>query len=133
MAEEELALAQTKGHSTVGQAIDIGKRFVFFIPFLTHLLNSFYYEKSMSAQHILLTHFSSRYSEIPVTEKKSPSDPVIFPAFDHLDMSIGTMWKMSHYIPVLEGNVSETAEDDSDEQAPQKPEAVDIDWDNQNS
>lgn len=70
--------------------------------------------KSMSAQHILLTHFSARYTKIPSTEKSS-SDPVIVPAFDHLDMSIGTMWKMSHYIPVLERNVSETPEDDGDE------------------
>ena len=30
MAEEELELAKTKGHSTVGQAIDVGKRFVLF-------------------------------------------------------------------------------------------------------
>ena len=29
MADEELDLAQMKGHSTVGQAIDIGKEFVF--------------------------------------------------------------------------------------------------------
>jgi ribonuclease Z len=111
MAEEELELAKTKGHSTVKQAVEVGK--------------------SMSAQHILLTHFSARYSKIPVTEKRSPSDPVILPAFDHLDMTIGTMWKMSHYIPVLESNVSET-EDDDDEQAPPEREAVDIDWDNQN-
>jgi len=112
MVDEELALAQTKGHSTVRQAIDIGK--------------------SMSAQHILLTHFSARYTKMPVTEKRSPSDPVILPAFDHLDMSIGTMWKMSHYIPVLEGNVSETPEDDGDEQAPEAVD-IDIDWDNQNA
>ena len=30
MAEEELELAQQKGHSTVRQAIDVGKRFVLF-------------------------------------------------------------------------------------------------------
>ena len=70
---------------------------------------------SMSAQHILLTHFSARYTKIH-TSGRSPLDPVIVPAFDHLDMSIGTMWKMSHYIPILEGNVSETREDDGDEQ-----------------
>ena len=64
---------------------------------------------------------------MPVTEKRSPSDPVILPAFDHLDMSIGTMWKMSHYIPVLERNVSETSEEDGDEQSTQEHEAVDID------
>ena len=87
----------------------------------------------MSAQHILLTHFSARYSKMPVTERRSPSHPVILPAFDHLDMTIGTMWKISHYIPVLEGNVSETSEDDGDEHAPpQEPDAVDMDWDNQN-
>ena len=34
MADEELELAQTKGHSTVGQAIDLGKKFVFFLPSL---------------------------------------------------------------------------------------------------
>jgi len=112
MADEELDLAQMKGHSTVGQAIDIGK--------------------DMSAQHILLTHFSARYSKMPlaVTER-SPSDPIIVPAFDHLDMSIGTMWKMSHYIPVLERNISETTEDDDELlEAPQAPE-VDMDWDHQ--
>lgn len=67
---------------------------------------------------------------LAVTER-SPSDPVIVPAFDHLDMSIGTMWKMSHYIPVLESNASETPDDDDgDEQlkALDKPE-VDMDWD----
>ena len=89
----------------------------------------------MSARHILLTHFSARYTKMPLTEKRSLSDPVILPAFDHLDMSIGTMWKMSHYIPVLEGNISETPEDDGEEeQVPQESEIVDIDWDvNQNS
>lgn len=64
---------------------------------------------------------------LAVTER-SPSDPIIVPAFDHLDMSIGTMWKMSHYIPVLESNVSETSEDDGDEQITERPE-VDMDWD----
>lgn len=133
MADEELELAQTKGHSTVRQAIDVGKRFVLFLPsLLIHLLTLFLFfsfstKKSMSAQHILLTHFSARYTKMPVTEKRSPSDPVILPAFDHLDMSIGTMWKMSHYIPVLERNVSETSEDDGDEQSTQEHEAVDID------
>jgi hypothetical protein len=52
---------------------------------------------------------------MPTTERSSPFDPVIVPAFDHLDMSIGTMWKMSHYIPILERNVSETLEDDVDD------------------
>jgi hypothetical protein len=33
MADEESELAQIKGHSTVGQAIDIGKRFDFFFSF----------------------------------------------------------------------------------------------------
>lgn len=72
---------------------------------------------------------------MPATEKNSPSDPVIFPAFDHLDLSIGSMWKMRHYIPILEGNVSETSEDEGDEQvaAPRQPEVdVDVDWDHQN-
>ena len=89
----------------------------------------------MSAHHILLTHFSARYSKMPVAvTERSPSDPIIVPAFDHLDMTIGTMWKMSHYIPVFESNVSETLEDDGDEQlgAPDRPE-VDMDWDPQNA
>ena len=42
MADEELELAQTKGHSTVRQAIDVGKRFVLFLPsLLIHLLTLF--------------------------------------------------------------------------------------------
>jgi hypothetical protein len=108
----------------------------FFLPsLLTHLFTFFFgiiMEKRMSAQNILLTHFSARYTRIPATEKNSPS--VIFPAFDHLDMSIGTMWKMRHYIPILEGNVSETSEDeDYEQEAPQRPEVdVDVDWDHQN-
>ena len=88
--------------------------------------------KSMAAQHILLTHFSARYSKMPlaVTER-SPSYPIVVPAFDHMDMTIGTMWKVHHYIPVLERNVSETSEDDDEQlEAPQGPE-VDVDWDHQ--
>jgi ribonuclease Z len=87
----------------------------------------------MSAQHILLTHFSARYLEMPlaVTER-SPTDPIIVPAFDHLDMSIGTMWKMSHYIPVLERNVSETPEEDDEQVENLQEPGVDIDWAHQN-
>ena len=71
---------------------------------------------------------------LAVTEtERSPTDPIIVPASDHLDMSIGTMWKMTHYLPVFESNVSETSEDDGDErlEAPQGLE-VDVDWDHQN-
>jgi len=135
MADEELELAQMKAHSTVGQAINVGKEFVLLnTPLSPHLLTFFYKNKRMSAQHILLTHFSARYSKMPLAVTvRSPSDPIIVPAFDHLDMSIGTMWKMSHYIPVLESNVSETSEDDGDEQL-EAPEGLelDMDWDHQN-
>jgi len=39
---------------------------------------------------------------------------------------------MSHYIPALERNISETSEDDDEQlEVPQGPE-VDMDWDHQN-
>ena len=56
MADEELELAQTKGHSTVRQAIDVGKRFVIFYPLLTHLLTFFHSFKKKHVSPAYLAH-----------------------------------------------------------------------------
>lgn len=62
MADEELELAETKGHSTVGQAIDVGKRFVLFLPSLDSSTHLFYF--------ILSSFFSSFFF---LNEKKHVS------------------------------------------------------------
>ncbi|KAF8159401.1 hypothetical protein B0H34DRAFT_703302 [Crassisporium funariophilum] len=100
MGDDEADMAKRKSHSTVGQAIDIGKR--------------------MKAKNILLTHFSARYPKMPpsvtqqANEGKSQNDPIIVPAFDHLDLTIGDMWKMGHYLPALELNFHDTMDEDDE-------------------
>ncbi|KAJ6547859.1 hypothetical protein B0H10DRAFT_2130608 [Mycena sp. CBHHK59/15] len=80
LGDDELALCQLKQHSTVGQAIDVGK--------------------NMKAANILLTHFSGRYA--------NRRKPVVAFAFDHANLTIGTMWKMSFYLPVIKQVIQES-------------------------
>jgi ribonuclease Z len=64
----------------------------------------------MKAKNILLTHFSSRHYRLPPTitrgmlEAGPEVKQLIVPAFDHMNMTIGDMWKIPYYIPVLYGN-----------------------------
>ncbi|KAF8639102.1 hypothetical protein AX17_001745 [Amanita inopinata Kibby_2008] len=123
MADDQVDLAQKKAHSTFGQAITIGKK--------------------MNAEHILLTHFSARYPKMPpsamgtvapdddpvVLEPKSEQiergnadprarrrrDPVIAVAFDHLNLTIGDMWKVNHYLPAIEQSFRDTIEEGDEE------------------
>ncbi|KAG2355809.1 hypothetical protein BDR07DRAFT_1425171 [Suillus spraguei] len=83
MANDQGEMALAKMHSTFGQAIGIGK--------------------SMNAQNILLTHFSARYPKMPpsVSERQA-GDPVVALAFDHANIKIGDMWKMSAYARAIE-------------------------------
>ncbi|PPQ65164.1 hypothetical protein CVT24_011027 [Panaeolus cyanescens] len=97
MADEEIELAKKKSHSTIGQAIDVGKQ--------------------MKAKNVLLTHFSARHPKMPPSvieqEKlRSKDDPVVAPAFDLTSLTIGTMWKMKHYLPALEMNFDDTKDQD---------------------
>src|ERR1700756_1756312 len=97
----------------------------------------------MDAKHILLTHFSARYPRMPPsavgkaepdiepvftvssdtgdTGKSSTSppsrapDPDIAVAFDHLNLTIGDMWKVNHYLPAIEQSFQDTTEDGDEE------------------
>ncbi|KAM6497244.1 hypothetical protein JOM56_007717 [Amanita muscaria] len=111
MAGDQEDLAKSKAHSTFGQAIATGKR--------------------MNAEHTLLTHFSARYPKMPpssvlagpdpgedVTEgagsrpyTRRKRNPVVAVAFDHLNLTIGSMWKVMHYLPAVEQSFHDTVED----------------------
>ncbi|TIA93899.1 hypothetical protein E3P81_00711 [Wallemia ichthyophaga] len=69
--------AEAKGHSTIGQAIQIGKE--------------------MNAKKVLLTHFSQRYSKLAQSSESQNGTMVIAHAFDLLSLRVGDLWKMSHY------------------------------------
>ncbi|KAF9525128.1 hypothetical protein CPB83DRAFT_860056 [Crepidotus variabilis] len=103
MANEEADIAKKKGHSTIGQAVNIGKK--------------------MNASNILLTHFSGRHPKLPpsVTREMMEVAPdtkhVVVPALDHANLTISEMWKMSCYVPALLINFRETNEADSETDA----------------
>ena len=65
----------------------------------------------MNAQNILLTHFSARYPKMPPylanrrpTSEAFDTKNVIVPAFDHLNLTIGDMWKMQFYLYAINQN-----------------------------
>ncbi|PFH48651.1 hypothetical protein AMATHDRAFT_64951 [Amanita thiersii Skay4041] len=137
MADDQEELAKQRCHSTVGQAVQVGK--------------------NMNARHILLTHFSARYPKMPPSavgtakpdddndegeggeegkqavleppRRGSPSGheedwsirnrarsrqqhkkpPVIAIAFDHLNLTIGDMWKVNHYLSAIGQCLADTA------------------------
>ncbi|KAF8434881.1 hypothetical protein L210DRAFT_3552991 [Boletus edulis BED1] len=107
MADDQAELAAAKMHSTVGQAIEIGRR--------------------MKARNILLTHFSARYPNIPpsVTSEHNPGDPTLALAFDHANIRIGDMWKMNAYIKAIEQSFADL-EDEHDATQMQQVDEVDI-------
>lgn len=41
--------------------------------------------------------------------------PVIAVAFDHLNVTIGEMWKINHYLPAIEQSFLDTLEEGDDE------------------
>lgn len=95
--------AKAKGHSTIGQAIDIGKQ--------------------MNAKKILLTHFSQRYSKLAQSSESENGAHVIAHAFDLLSLRVGDLWKMSHYnAPLSFLLAQEAAGDENDEVAEEQTE-----------
>ncbi|KAI5988833.1 beta-lactamase-like protein [Pisolithus marmoratus] len=94
MADDEADKARAKMHSTVGQAIDIGKK--------------------MNAYGTLLTHFSARYPTMPQSMLTSyePGEPIVALAFDHANVRIGDMRKMQAYMPAIEQSFTELDDDD---------------------
>ncbi|CAA7269249.1 unnamed protein product [Cyclocybe aegerita] len=98
MADFDAEMAIKKGHSTMGQAIEIGKR--------------------MNAKNILLTHFSARYPKLPpslsnqVAREGPDAKNLIVFGFDHLNLTLGEMWKMAYYTPAIYCNINDTLEED---------------------
>ncbi|CAE6445219.1 unnamed protein product [Rhizoctonia solani] len=90
MADEEWEKAAEKGHSTIGQAIEMGAR--------------------MNAKYLLLTHFSQRYPKIPVINSGLTATAL---AFDYMTISTPDFWKVGSYMGALEKVFeSELAADD---------------------
>ncbi|OTA60009.1 hypothetical protein K449DRAFT_384770 [Hypoxylon sp. EC38] len=86
--------AIAKKHSTMSEAIDVGRR--------------------MGARRILLTHFSQRYQKVPIMEenleiredaegdKKAQLDEVILVAFDYMRVKLGDFRKAQAFLPALQ-------------------------------
>lgn len=87
--------AIAKKHSTMSEAIDVGRR--------------------MGARRIMLTHFSQRYQKIPTLEDnldevvestngeaKAKSDEVILVAFDYMRVKLGEFRKAQAFLPAIQ-------------------------------
>ncbi|KAJ7089838.1 hypothetical protein B0H15DRAFT_273688 [Mycena belliarum] len=103
MGDDEEALARVKSHSTVGQAIEIGRK--------------------MNAENVLLTHFSARYPRMPPSigsdrpaGSMTQREPLIALAFDHANLTLGSIWKLSMYLPVIQETFADTSEEDDEEE-----------------
>ncbi|KAJ3891424.1 hypothetical protein GG344DRAFT_47464 [Lentinula edodes] len=101
MSDAQADMAAAKAHSTVGQAIDIGRR--------------------MGAENVLLTHFSARQPKMPhrvfvVSPEPTPyiTTPYIATAFDYAHFTLGSMWKMQFYMDGIEQSYREMVEEERD-------------------
>lgn len=86
--------AVAKKHSTMSEAIDVGRR--------------------MGARRILLTHFSQRYQKVPVIEEnlevkpdaegqeKAKLDEIILVAFDYMRVKLGEFRKAQAFLPAIQ-------------------------------
>lgn len=120
MADDQEKMAYDKAHSTVGQALDIGRRYddnIFSQDMRIYLVS-----QRMNAQNILLTHFSARYPKMPPVDTRPPSPsgrsrgPTVALAFDHAKIRIGDMWKLGIYFPAIERNFAEAAAEEGDDE-----------------
>ncbi|KAJ7035559.1 hypothetical protein C8F04DRAFT_1037200 [Mycena alexandri] len=104
MGDGEEAMARAKAHSTVGQAIEIARK--------------------MNAENVLLTHFSARYPRLPPpvaavgptpVEAAGATPPIVALAFDHANLTIGSIWKLNMYLPAIQQVFADTS-DEADEE-----------------
>ncbi|WFD34689.1 ribonuclease Z [Malassezia cuniculi] len=82
MEDVEAELAQAKGHSTIGQAIEIARR--------------------MEAEHVLLTHFSQRYPKLARLGATHGGTLHIGTAFDLMQAKTSDFRRMAAFRPALE-------------------------------
>ncbi|KAI2471501.1 hypothetical protein F4781DRAFT_387126 [Annulohypoxylon bovei var. microspora] len=95
--------AIAKKHSTMSEAIDVGRR--------------------MGARRVLLTHFSQRYQKVPTMEdnfetrpdaqdgEKAQPDEVILVAFDYMRVKLGDFRKAKAFLPTLQKLFEDVRED----------------------
>ncbi|KAI1644797.1 uncharacterized protein F4817DRAFT_345758 [Daldinia loculata] len=95
--------AIAKKHSTMSEAIDVGRR--------------------MGARRILLTHFSQRYQKVPIMEenleiradavqsKKAELDEVVLVAFDYMRVKLGDFRKAQAFLPTLQKLLEDVLDD----------------------
>ncbi|CAL4134523.1 unnamed protein product, partial [Meganyctiphanes norvegica] len=69
--------AKIKTHSTISQAIQVGKE--------------------MGAKNVMLTHFSQRYSKVPILPDNTPSNVAV--AFDNMQFSIDDLTELNLLYP----------------------------------
>lgn len=106
MEDVEEVLAHAKGHSTIGQAIDVARR--------------------MEAEHVLLTHFSQRYPKLARLSSTESGKPYVGTAFDLMQAKTSDLRRMAAFRPALEMlfMTEEGSEDgesgDENESAPSK-------------
>jgi ribonuclease Z len=76
----------------------------------------------MNAENILLTHFSARYPRMPPsvgiahTGSAGEREPIVALAFDHANLTIGSMWKLNMYLPVIQQTFADTSEEEDEEE-----------------
>lgn len=97
----------------------------------------------MQADHLLFTHLAGKtpYPRQPYSERtrKPKWKPRVAYAFDHANVSIGTLWKLNRYLPVLKQllrdhrqnarraqNIQEQGEPSQGRDAVSEPEATNV-------
>ncbi|KAF7370999.1 hypothetical protein MSAN_00734100 [Mycena sanguinolenta] len=104
MGDDEEAMAKAKSHSTIGQAIQMGR--------------------NMKAENVLLTHFSARYPRLPPslgvaqspTSETGEREPVVALALDHAHLTLGSMWKLNAYLPAIQQTFADTSDEQDEEE-----------------
>ncbi|BGP34813.1 hypothetical protein JCM10296v2_006637 [Rhodotorula toruloides] len=92
-------VAEAKGHSTSGQAIDVATR--------------------MRARHLLLTHFSARYPKLPPPSAFATDGeahrPIVATAFDLMSLRLADFWKVERYREAMDALLSWDEAEDRDD------------------
>ncbi|KAA1085400.1 hypothetical protein PGT21_005832 [Puccinia graminis f. sp. tritici] len=102
LGPEETELADTKGHSTIDQAIQAALK--------------------MNAKNCVLNHFSGRYPKIPPSINKSNDQEMnIVISFDFMSCKIGAIRELQKCIPALEQMVEGLDIEDTTDAGPSDP------------
>ncbi|KAA1064017.1 hypothetical protein PGTUg99_008210 [Puccinia graminis f. sp. tritici] len=102
LGPEETELADTKGHSTIDQAIQAALK--------------------MNAKNCVLNHFSGRYPKIPPSINKSNDQEMnIVISFDFMSCKVGAIRELQKCIPALEQMVEGLDIEDTTDAGPSDP------------